>query len=51
MKVQFKDITPFNYFDCNGNEYLKVSTRTARLLSINKVFYFKQNTICIINKG
>ena len=49
MKVQFKDILPFNYFDCNGSEYLKVSSRTAILLSINKVFYFKQNTIGKIN--
>lgn len=29
-------------FECNGNVYVKVSTRTARMLSNKRAFYFKQ---------
>ncbi len=27
-------------FHCNGNDYIKQSTRTARMLSNGRVFYF-----------
>ena len=32
-------------FHCNGNDYIKQSTRTARMLSNGRVFYFGQREI------
>jgi hypothetical protein len=33
-------------FHCNGNDYIKQSTRTARMLSNGRIFYFgKQEVI------
>jgi len=30
-------------FSLNGNEYVKQSTRTARMLANGRVFYFRSN--------
>lgn len=32
-------------FHAYGNDYLKQSTRTARLLSVGRVFYFNKTTV------
>lgn len=29
-------------FRCNGNDYVKLSTRTARMLSNGRIFYFSK---------
>ena len=42
MKVRyFVFLDPGAVFDCNGNRYVKQSTRTARMLSNGRVFYFR----------
>jgi len=38
----FADLPAGARFTCNGNDWLKVSTRTARLNGNGKVFYFGQ---------
>jgi hypothetical protein len=45
MWVQFKDLAVGLPFHCNGNDYVKQSTRTARLLIVDRVFYFGQKEI------
>jgi len=45
MRVQFKELAVGRLFHCNGNDYVKQSTRTARLLSNDRVFYFGQKEI------
>lgn len=37
----FVFLQPGAVFDCNGNRYVKSSTRTARMLSNGRVFYFR----------
>ena len=32
-------------FHCNGNDYIKQSTRTARMLSNGRVFYFGKREV------
>lgn len=32
-------------FHCNGNDYIKQSTRTARMLSNGRIFYFGKNEV------
>ena len=36
----FNELPVGRLFHCNGNDYLKQSTRTARMLSNGRVFYF-----------
>jgi hypothetical protein len=43
---KFKDVLKGQKFDYNGNTYKKVSTRTAILLRVNRVFYFGMNDNC-----
>jgi hypothetical protein len=42
----FRSIPIGSRFVCNGTEYLKSSTRTAKSLSANRVFYFGQCEDC-----
>jgi len=40
---QFNELPVGRLFRCNGNDYFKQSTRTARMLANGRVFYFGQN--------
>jgi len=42
---EFKEMPVGRLFHCNGNDYFKQSTRTARMLSTGRVFYFGQTEI------
>jgi hypothetical protein len=42
----FKEVLKGQKFCYNGNTYKKVSSRTAILLSVNRVFYFSMNDNC-----
>jgi hypothetical protein len=42
---EFKEMRVGRLFHCNGNDYVKQSTRTARMLSNSRVFYFGQTEI------
>lgn len=39
---EFAEFRIGRMFHCNGNDYVKQSTRTARMLSNGRVFYFGQ---------
>ena len=41
--MMFEDISVGAYFMFNGNKYIKNSNRTAKLLEVNRVFYFNKN--------
>lgn len=41
----FTFINKGQLFHCNGNDYVKQSTRTARMLANGRVFYFKQGEV------
>lgn len=41
--VQFQYLPLGRLFHLNGNDYLKQSSRTARLLSAGRVFYIGKN--------
>ena len=43
MHKLFKVIEIGEQFHVNGNDWVKHSTRTARMLSTGRVFYFSQN--------
>jgi hypothetical protein len=46
---QFSELPVGRLFRCNGNDYRKQSTRTARMLANGRVFYFGQaELICDI---
>lgn len=38
--MQFKDLELLQEFTHNGNNYIKNSSRTAKMLSNSRVFYF-----------
>lgn len=42
MTTPFSTVSLGTLFYCNGNQYIKTSTKTARLIGNGKVFYFKQ---------
>jgi hypothetical protein len=42
---EFREMRVGRLFHCNGNDYVKQSTRTARMLSTGRVFYFGQGEI------
>ena len=48
MKITFRIVTIGEQFSCNGNEYTKVSTRTAKMASTGRTFYLEQCAICSI---
>ena len=41
----FRDFRIGRLFHSNGNDYIKQSTRTARMLSNGRVFYFGQTEL------
>ena len=49
MHITFRIISIGERFMLNGNEYVKQSTRTARMLSIDRVFYIGQMDVCNAN--
>jgi hypothetical protein len=40
--LDFKELRVGRMFHCNGNDYVKQSSRTARMLANGRVFYFRQ---------
>ena len=40
--IYFLDLPVGRLFHYNGNDFLKQSTRTAKLLAYDRVFYFKK---------
>lgn len=48
MKVAFKLVRVGEVFNCNGNTYMKRSTRTAMSLGSPLWFYFHQMEPCTI---
>ena len=48
--MQFKDLELKQEFTHNGNNYIKNSSRTARMLSNSKVFYFASYEIIYVWK-
>jgi hypothetical protein len=43
--VLFQELRVGRMFHCNGNDYVKQSTRTARMLSNGRAFYFGQKEV------
>ena len=48
MKVTFRILGIGELFECNGNQYVKQSTRTARMVANGRVFYMEQLAICTV---
>jgi hypothetical protein len=48
MRVTFRLVRIGEVFNCNGNTYIKKSTRTALMLSAHLTFYFSQTDDCTI---
>jgi hypothetical protein len=42
---EFSEIALGRLFRCNGNDWVKSSTRTARVLQNGRVFYFGQREV------
>jgi len=42
---EFRELPVGRLFRCNGNDYLKQSTRTARMLANGRVIYFGKSEI------
>ena len=47
FSIEFKEIRINRMFHLNGNDYLKQSTRTARMLSNGRVFYISQKEVVL----
>ncbi len=45
MAREFNELRVGRMFHCNGNDYVKQSTRTARMLANGRVFYFGQKEV------
>lgn len=45
MSRLFNELRVGRMFHCNGNDYVKQSTRTARMLMTGRVFYFGQKEV------
>ena len=45
MAVEFQALRKYRLFHVNGNDYIKNSSRTARMLSNGRIFYFRQNEV------
>ena len=43
--MEFKEVRVGRMFHCNGNDYVKQSSRTARMLSNGRAFYFGQKEV------
>lgn len=44
-RVEFSSILQARLFHTNGNDYMKMSSRTARMLSNGRIFYFCKNEL------
>jgi hypothetical protein len=42
---EFSDIRVGRLFHVDGNDYIKQSSRTARMLANGRVFYFRQDDV------
>jgi hypothetical protein len=42
---EFRELVPRRLFRLNGNDYVKQSSRTARMLSTGRVFYIGQREV------
>jgi hypothetical protein len=45
MKMKFVEVQVGTFFSCNGNDYLKRTSRTAFNVWNHEIFYFKSNTL------
>ena len=45
MSREFWELRIGRMFHCNGNDYVKQSSRTARMLMNGRVFYFGQKEV------
>ena len=45
MGIYFSELNLGKLFHLNGNDYIKESTRTARMLSNGNVFYIGKNEL------
>lgn len=45
MPVYFTDLPIGRLFHINGNDWIKQSPRTARMLSNGRVFFFRKNEV------
>lgn len=43
--MTFSELRIGRMFHCNGNDYVKQSSRTARMLSNGRAFYFRQTEV------
>lgn len=41
----FREVPVGDTFWSNGNEYVKRTTRTARLIKYNRIFYFRNDDL------
>jgi hypothetical protein len=48
MRVTFRLVRVGELFNCNGNTYVKKSTRTALMISVNRTFYIGQLDNCTV---
>jgi hypothetical protein len=46
MGITFRIVRIGELFTCNGNTYIKQSTRTAKMVSNGRVFYMGQMETC-----
>lgn len=44
-RIEFKELGLGRMFHLNGNDYVKQSSRTARMLSNGRVFYIGQREV------
>lgn len=45
MSLEFAEVRIGRMFHVNGNDYVKQSSRTARMLSNGRAFYFGQKEV------
>jgi len=43
--LEFQEVRVGRMFHVNGNDYVKSSSRTARMLSNGRIFYFGQKEV------
>jgi len=43
--LEFQEVRVGRMFHVNGNDYVKSSTRTARMLSNGRIFYFGKKEV------
>ena len=50
MKVTFRTVVYGEKFFCNQVEFVKKTSRTARMVSNKRAFYFGQYETCEVNR-